>query len=85
MSTKRIGIVRGDGIGPEIIDEGLRFLTRVAEKTGFDFETVEYPWSAEHYLATGETMPESVLSEYRDLDAILLGAIGDPRVEDGLL
>ena len=85
MSTKRIGIVRGDGIGPEIVDEGLRFLTRVAEKTGFDFETIEYPWSAEHYLATGETMPESVLSEYRDLDAILLGAIGDPRVEVGLL
>ncbi len=85
MGTKRIGIVRGDGIGPEVVDEGLRFLTRVAEKTGFDFETVEYPWSAEHYLATGETMPESVLSEYRDLDAILLGAIGDPRVEVGLL
>ena len=85
MGAKRIGIVRGDGIGPEILDEGLRFLTSVAEKTGFDFETVEYPWSAEHYLATGETMPDSVLSEYRDLDAILLGAIGDPRVEVGLL
>ena len=41
MATKRIGIVRGDGIGPEIIDEGLRFLTHVAEKTSFDFETVE--------------------------------------------
>jgi len=85
LSKKRIGIVAGDGIGPEIVAEGLRFLRAVAEKTGFDFETVEYPWSADHYLATGETMPESVLSEYRDLDAILLGAIGDPRVEVGLL
>ena len=85
MATKRIGIVRGDGIGPEIVDEGLRFLTHVAEKTGLDFETIEYPWSADHYLETGETMPESVLGEYRDLDAILLGAIGDPRVEVGLL
>lgn len=82
---KKIGIVRGDGIGPEVVDEGLRMLRFVAERTGFDFETVEYPWSADHYLETGETMPESVLSEYRDLDAILLGAIGDPRVETGLL
>ena len=46
MSTKRIGIVRGDGIGPEIVDEGLRFLTQVAEKTGFDFETVEFERSS---------------------------------------
>ncbi len=85
MSSKRIGVVRGDGIGPEVVEEGLRVLRHVAERTGFSYEIIEYPWSAEHYLATGETMPESVLAEYRELDAILLGAIGDPRVETGKL
>jgi 3-isopropylmalate dehydrogenase len=82
---KRIGIVAGDGIGPEVVAEGLRVLERVAERVGMDYEIIEYPWSADHYLATGETMPDSALDEYRDLDAILLGAIGDPRVEVGLL
>ncbi len=85
MSRKKIGVVAGDGIGPEVVGEALRMLRFVAEKTGFDYEIVEYPWSADHYLQTQETMPDSVLSEYRDLDAILLGAIGDPRVETGLL
>jgi len=82
---KKIGIVRGDGIGPEVVEEGLRVLRFVGDRVGLDYETVEYPWSAEHFIETGETMPESALSEYRDLDAILLGAIGDPRVEVGLL
>ena len=82
---KRIGIVAGDGIGPEVVAEGLRVLEQVAERVGMQYELVEYPWSADHYLATGETMPDSALSEYKELDAILLGAIGDPRVEVGLL
>ncbi len=82
---KRIGIVAGDGIGPEVVKEGLRVLREVGPRVGLEYETVEYPFSADHYLETGETMPDSVLSEYRELDAILLGAIGDPRVEVGLL
>jgi 3-isopropylmalate dehydrogenase len=82
---KKIGVVRGDGVGSEVVEEGLRMLRHVAERTGFDYETIEYPWGADHYVETGETMPDSVLSEYRELDAILLGAIGDPRVETGLL
>ncbi len=81
----KIAVIAGDGIGPEVVTEGLKVLKAVSEVQGFDFETVEYPWSCRHYLETGELMPESMLDEYRQLDAILLGAIGDPRVEPGLV
>lgn len=83
--THKIAILAGDGIGPEVVDEGMKVLRAAAEMFGFDFETTSYPFGAEHYLATGETMPESVYPELRELDAILLGAIGDPRIEVGLL
>ena len=79
------GVIAGDGIGPEVVDEGLKVLRRSAELDGFDFETVDYPWGADHYLKTGETMPDSVYSEYAQHNALLLGAIGDPRIEVGLL
>ncbi|MCB9831239.1 MAG: 3-isopropylmalate dehydrogenase [Planctomycetes bacterium] len=83
--TYKIGVIGGDGIGPEVVDEGLKVLRVAAEKFGFDFETKDYPWGAEHYLATGEAHPDSVYSEYREMDALLLGAIGDPRIEVGML
>ncbi len=83
--TYKIAVIAGDGIGPEVVDEGLKVLRCVADMEGFNFETKDYPWGAEHYLKTGETHPESAYSEYREMDAILLGAIGDPRIEVGLL
>jgi 3-isopropylmalate dehydrogenase len=81
----RIAVIPGDGVGPEVVDEGLRVLRRVGEIEGVRFDTTTYPFGADHYLKTGELMPNSVLDEYRDMDAILLGAIGDPRVETGVL
>jgi 3-isopropylmalate dehydrogenase len=81
----KIAVIPGDGVGPEVVDEGLRVLQRVGELEGIKFETVTYPFGADHYLRTGELMPASVLDEYRQMDAILLGAIGDPRVETGVL
>lgn len=81
----RIALIAGDGIGPEVIREALKALNRVSEIYGFSYETTEYPFGSEHYLKTGELMPESVYSEFKDHDAILLGAIGDPRVEVGLV
>ncbi|MFQ6014024.1 MAG: 3-isopropylmalate dehydrogenase [Anaerolineae bacterium] len=80
-----IGVIAGDGIGPEVIREGLKVLKAVAELEGFKYELVHYPWSCQHYLETGVLMPESILDEYRELDAIYLGAVGDPRVEPGLV
>ncbi|HZT96130.1 MAG TPA: isocitrate/isopropylmalate family dehydrogenase, partial [Chloroflexota bacterium] len=80
----QIGVIRGDGIGPEVVDEGLKVLEAAAAREGFSYRLVEYPWSCAYYLETGEVMPESSLEEYRRLDAILFGAVGDPRVKGGV-
>lgn len=81
----KLAVIPGDGVGPEVVDETLRVLERIEQLEGLKFETVSYPFGAEHYLKTGELMPDSVFSEYREMNAILLGAIGDPRVEIGVL
>jgi 3-isopropylmalate dehydrogenase len=80
-----IAVIAGDGVGPEVTREALRVLEAAAKQAGFAYRTTELPFGAEHYLKTGELMPESALGELRGFDAILLGAIGDPRVETGLL
>ena len=80
-----IAVIPGDGIGEEVVREGLRVLEAVAALEGFTYKTEIYPYGSEHYLKTGETLPESTLDEFRQFDAILLGAIGDPRIEVGLL
>ncbi|MEA1925508.1 MAG: isocitrate/isopropylmalate dehydrogenase family protein [Candidatus Altiarchaeota archaeon] len=85
MTRYRIGLIPGDGIGPEIIDEGVKVLDRVSELEGFDVEWVNYPYGADHYLETGELLPESALKEMSGLDSIYLGALGDPRCEPGIL
>ncbi len=79
----RIGVIPGDGIGPEVVKEGLKVLAAAATVEGFQYELVEYPWSCAYYHDTGQIMPESTLDEYRTLDAILFGAVGDPRVKGG--
>jgi 3-isopropylmalate dehydrogenase len=81
----KIAVIGGDGIGPEVVREGLKVLKKAGELYGFEFETTEYPFGTEHYIETGELVPESVYSEYREHDAIYLGAIGDPRAEVGLV
>lgn len=81
----RLGVIAGDGIGPEVVREGLRVLSRVAQLEGFRYETCDFPWSSQHYLDTGKLMSAADLPALRDLDAIYLGAVGDPRVERGLI
>jgi len=85
MAQYRIGVLAGDGIGPEVTREALRALERVAEMDGFDYELVHYPHSGAHYLETGELATPDVIEEWRALDAVLLGAIGHPDVETGLV
>jgi 3-isopropylmalate dehydrogenase len=80
-----IAVVPGDGVGPEVTDEALRVLARVSEIEGFKYKTETFPFGADHYLKTGELMPPGALEEFKQMDAILLGAIGDPRVETGIL
>jgi 3-isopropylmalate dehydrogenase len=84
-ATYRIGVIPGDGIGPEVVHEGLKVLHVLSQRFGFGCEIVEYPWNSSLYLSSGELMPETILDEYRTLDALYLGALGDPRVEAGLV
>ena len=81
----KIAVIRGDGIGPEVLSEGEKVLDAVSELEGFELEWIEYPHGAEHYLATGELIGEDTLKELERCDAIYFGSIGDPRVATGVL
>ena len=80
-----IALIPGDGIGPEIIREGKKVIEAASNKYGLEINWIEYPFGAEHYLKTGELLPDSALKEIEDMDAIYFGAIGDPRVKPGIL
>src|SRR6478609_136844 len=80
-----IAVIGGDGIGPEVVTEGLKVLDAVTGQGGPKFATTDYDLGARRWHATGETLPDSVLEELRGHDAILLGAIGDPSVPSGVL
>ena len=85
MATYKIGVLGGDGIGPEVTAEALKVLAVTAELEGLRYELVEYPHSGEHYLQTKELVTDDLIDEWRTLDAVLLGAIGHPDVEPGLV
>jgi len=80
-----IAVIGGDGIGPEVVAEGLKVLSAVTASSGFTVSTTDYDLGASRWLATGETLPDSALAEIRRHDAILLGAVGDPGVPSGVL
>ena len=84
-SPLRLALVPGDGIGPEVVAEGVRVLDAVTGAAGVKLETTEYDLGARRWHATGETLPDGVLEELRGHDAILLGAVGDPTVPSGVL
>ena len=79
--TLDLAVIGGDGIGPEVVAEGLKVLREVAP----DLETTPYDLGAARWQRTGELMPDTVLDELRQHDAILLGAVGDPGVPSGIL
>lgn len=76
----RIAVVPGDGIGPEVVREGLRVLEAVTAGTGTRLDLITYDLGAERYLRTGEIIPDSVFEELQAVDGIYFGAVGDPRV-----
>ena len=80
-----IAVIGGDGIGPEVVAEGLKVLDAATGESGPKVSTTDYDLGARRWHATGETLPDSVLTELRGHDAILLGAIGDPSVPSGVL
>jgi 3-isopropylmalate dehydrogenase len=81
----RLAVIPGDGIGPEVVAEGLKVLDAVTAAHDVKIERTEYDLGARRWHATGETLPDSVLDELRGHDAILLGAVGDPGVPSGVL
>src|SRR5260370_8430551 len=83
-TTVRLAVIPGDGIGVEVTAEALKVLQAVLP-LDVKLETTEYDLGARRYHATGETLPDAVLDEWRQHDAILLGAVGDPSVPSGVL
>ncbi len=81
----RIGVIPGDGTGPEVVKEGVKVLDAASKKFGFALRYTYYDLGGERYLKTGETLPESVLSELKSQQALFLGAIGHPDVRPGIL
>jgi len=81
----RIAVIEGDGTGPEVVREGLKVLAAAAQATGFSYELTDYDFGGERYMRTGEVLPDSAVDEFRQFDAIYLGAIGHPDVAPGIL
>jgi len=84
MSYK-IAVMPGDGTGPEVVAEGLKVLAAAAAQCGFAYELTHYDFGGERYLRTGETLPDAAIEEFKQHDAIFLGAIGHPDVAPGIL
>lgn len=83
MKIYKIAVIPGDGVGPEVLTEGIKVLKRVAELDGeFQFEDTWFPWGCEYYLKTGRMMPENGIEILKEFDAIYLGAVGYPGVPD---
>lgn len=86
MSKKyNIAVIPGDGTGPEVVEEGLKILDAVAGKSNFSLDFKHYNIGGDHYLETGEILPDSVVESLAESDAIYIGAIGHPDVKPGIL
>ena len=85
MKSFNLAVIAGDGIGPEVVAEGLKVLDVVSANYGVTFKKTEYDLGAKYWHKTGETLPDSVMAELAKSDAILLGAVGDPTVPSGVL
>jgi tartrate dehydrogenase/decarboxylase/D-malate dehydrogenase len=82
MKTYRVAVIAGDGIGKEVMPEGIGVLDVAAKRFGFAFDWRHFDWSCERYVKTGRMMPEDGIAQLRPFDAIFLGAVGHPDVPD---
>jgi len=85
MKNFNLAVIPGDGIGPEVVGEGLKVLDAVAKKYDLVFNKTNYELGAAYWHKTGETLPDSVMAELAKSDVILFGAVGDPTVPSGVL
>jgi 3-isopropylmalate dehydrogenase len=81
----RIGVLPGDGTGPEVVREGLKVLEAVRQAEGFEAELVQFDLGGERYLRTGDVLPDDELARLGEMDVLFLGAVGDPRIKPGIL
>ena len=85
MTTHHLAIIGGDGVGPEVTAQALKVLDAAEQRFGFSTTRTEYDLGGRRYLASGEVLPDSVMAELDEADAILLGAVGTPEVAPGVL
>lgn len=85
MKEIKLGVIGGDGIGPEVVAEGLKVLDKIGTQIGVSFDRQNFDLGAGLWHRTGEVLPESVMTDLAKCDVILLGAIGDPSVPSGIL
>ena len=81
----KIAVIPGDGTGPEVVAEALKVLAEAAHRFNFKYETHEFDYGGDRYLRTGEVLPDTAVAELSQFDTILLGAIGHPDVQPGVL
>jgi tartrate dehydrogenase/decarboxylase/D-malate dehydrogenase len=82
MATYKIAVIAGDGIGKEVVPEGIRVLEAAGRRFKINFSWHQLPWSCENYTRTGRMMPEDGIEQLRGYDAVFLGAVGFPGVPD---
>ena len=85
MKSFNLAVIAGDGIGPEVVAEGIKVLDVIAKKYDLAFNKTNYELGAAYWHKTGETLPDLVMAELAKADVILLGAVGDPTVPNGVL
>lgn len=84
MAKYEIAVIRGDGIGIEVVEEGLKVLNAVGREKGIDLRITEFPWGSDHYFEFGKMMPDDGLDILSTYDAIYLGAVGHPDLQDNI-
>ena len=82
MTKYDIAVIRGDGIGVDVVDEAVKVLSAVADRRGIQFNFVDYDWSSQYYFDRGVMMPSDGVEQIAETDAIFLGAVGHPELQD---
>ncbi|MCK4850385.1 MAG: 3-isopropylmalate dehydrogenase, partial [Phycisphaerae bacterium] len=82
---KKIAVIGGDGTGPEVVREALKVLKEVSGLEDFKYQSESFDFGGERYISTGEIINEAEIERLRSFDAILLGAVGHPKVAPGVL
>jgi tartrate dehydrogenase/decarboxylase/D-malate dehydrogenase len=84
VKTHRIAVIAGDGIGQEVTPAAITVLEAAGRRAGFGLEWQHFPWGSQYYIDNDRMMPEDALDQLRPFDAILFGAVGDPRIQDNV-